>query len=254
MLNSFNSFSQTESICLSQKDSLGLFWAKDLGRKQISNFLQFSNKSISPNSNDSWIMAKGQTLEDIKEECTYIPSTVKNFEKCQELKDGLYYSYIRYSVDRNDCGKKKSKPNTQLLEIYNNYQKLKKDYKLKSTTKCFNTIDECNKIALELIYLNHKTEGIKLLEISCKNGDKKSCFLSYEYDNSLKESLKKSCILGYKIACAKLIKLSQNNEINIDKNFKSYFCKSGLNNYCDKNNASKENVDIFDNSIQPFEL
>ncbi len=121
--------------CLKELNSNGMLWATKLGRTQVLNFVQHSASGTVKDADESWMIAKGRALSELKAECGKLPKKVKAFEKCQS---GKYKSYIRYSVSKKDCFSNSNTSNSELENILSSYQKsieIKKNLQLKKYFK-----------------------------------------------------------------------------------------------------------------------
>lgn len=159
--------------CLKQQDENGAFWARNLGRSQVSGFIQHSASSYNNNIDKAWFYAKGRALSDLAAECGNIPDDVKAFEKCESSDSHVY---IRYSVKHEDCGKDNSKTNillTDLLKKYNDEILLNKSI---NTKNCLSKADDCLILANALIANSKKEEALSILKMSCELNKYKACF------------------------------------------------------------------------------
>lgn len=244
--------------CLNNKSETGEFWTRELGRGQLGKYYQFTSKSISEIAEEGWFLAKGNALSLLKEECGDIPNGVKAFEQCQHRVDDVYYSYIRYSVDKRKCHNKNLERNDELNQVLKRFQLHQEKIELKSELQCIGKRQSCLKSALVLFELSKEKKAVKLLEHSCNNGISRDCFFLANYFSQLDRQsdyvqfTRKACLRDHKEACISFYGLFKNKKVDVTGLEKS-LCKAGFSTFCPKTNTPEE-VEVLEDSVQSFEI
>lgn len=207
-----------KSRCIDEKDENGEFWARSDGRSQGGGFIWFTGKGTSNNYQSSFENAEGQAISRLVKECGFAHKSAKFHERCANKEGENYLSFVRLSIDSEQCKKigtleESTRPafvNKEFNRLYLNYLKNVENKELVCT---FKDPETCLSLARQENINGNLELASKYARISCENSTKEkkgeACFYAGIYlydlnkDNDATDSFQSSCLENYVPGCLK---------------------------------------------------